>query len=154
MMRFDPLPDPDADDALVCEICGATIPLGSEYVTIAAENEHGEIIGTLMAHAACADALSEDELGALMRTALGEQGDPTPDYDEVLPLEHCCLCGGLIGDADYLNLIEPMHPGDPHSPLVATSFHADCYRADPDGVQRALDEEIQKQRRWRAGTGE
>ena len=49
-------------------------------------------------------------------------------------------------DSDYINLIEPMHPGRVDGPLVATTFHLSCYRDDPDGVQWALDEEVMQQR--------
>lgn len=131
------------DTHTVCDICGTVIPLGMEYVTICAEDESGAVIGHLVAHPECADALNEREIAALLGAVVGDDAD---DLDEILPLERCCLCGDFIGEDDYLNLIEPMLPGDPTSPLVATSFHIACYRDDPDGVQRALDEEILKQR--------
>ena len=150
MKRYDPLSDPGADDdEIVCDICGGVIPLGSEYVTVAAENEEGEIVGHLIAHAACAESLDENELGAIIGAIVDDDNDsddPAAMLDDILPLPNCCLCGDRIGEADYINFVEPMHPGNTHSPLVATTFHTACYRTDPDGVQRAIDEEIQKQR--------
>ncbi|MCA1669988.1 MAG: hypothetical protein LC793_21900 [Thermomicrobia bacterium] len=127
--------------AITCDICGAAI--GTEYVNIAAEDETGAIIGTLIAHPRCAERLNPSDVAALLGAAVGGDED---DLDALLPLERCCLCGGPIADAGYLNLIEAMHPGVVDGPLVATSFHLACYRDDPDGVQRALDEEVMEQR--------
>ena len=129
--------------AVTCDICGAAIAHGTEYVNIAAEDESGAIIGTLSAHPHCAEHLNPSEVAALLGAAVGGDDD---DLDALLPLERCCLCGDRIAGRDYLNLIEPMHPGVVDSPLVATSFHLACYRDDPDGVQCALDEEVMKQR--------
>ncbi len=125
-----------------CDICGREIAPDVEYVDITAEDDNGNPIGHIIAHAYCADALGEDELASLIGAVVGDDAD---DLDDLLPLERCCLCGDEIGSAEYLNLIEPMRPGDPTSPLVAATFHLACYRDDPDGVQRALDEEIIKQ---------
>ncbi len=149
MKQPDFFPGSPDDTRVICDICGEPIPLGAEYVRIAAENDDGEIIGNLVAHAACAEALSETEMDALMGEAMGDSDEPA-ELEDVLPLEHCCLCGDRIGEADHINFIEPMHPDDLHSPLVAASFHMACYRTDPDGVQRALDAEILKQRAERA----
>ena len=151
MKQHDFFPGSPDDTRVICDICGEPIPLGAEYVRIAAENDDGEIIGNLVAHSACAEALSEAEMDALMGEALGELSGAVPDdepteLEDVLPLERCCLCGDRIGEADHINFIEPMHPTDRNSPLVAASFHMACYRTDPDGVQRALDTEIAKQR--------
>lgn len=129
--------------AVTCDICGAAILFGSEYVNIAAEDETGAIIGTLVAHPHCAEHIDPDEVASLLGAAIGTDGD---DLDAILPLERCCLCGEQIDDRDYINLIEPMHPGRVNGPLVATTFHLSCYRDDPDGVQRALDEEVMQQR--------
>gem|GEM_PF-4672233 len=131
------------ESAVICDICGAAIALGTEYVNIAAEDETGAIIGTLVAHPHCAERLNPSDVAAWLGAAVGSDED---DLDALLPLERCCLCGELIAGTEYLNLIEPMHPGVVDGPLVATSFHLACYRDDPDGVQRALDEEVMKQR--------
>ena len=131
------------EHAAICDICGAAIPHGTEYVNIAAEDESGAIIGTLTAHPHCAEHLNPSDVAALLGAAVGGDED---DLDALLPLERCCLCGDPIADKDYLNLIEAMHPGMVDGPLVATTFHLACYRDDPDGVQRALDEEVMKQR--------
>ena len=131
------------EHAVTCDICGAAITLGAEYVNIAAEDETGAIIGTIVAHPACAEHLDPDEIVSLLGAAIGTDED---DLDHMLPLDHCCLCGGHIGDKEYINLIEPMRPGSTTGPLVATTFHLACYRDDPDGVQRALDEEVMQQR--------
>ncbi len=138
--------------AVTCDICGAAIAQGTEYVNIAAEDESGAIIGTLVAHPHCAEHLNPADVAALLGAAVGNDED---DLDALLPLERCCLCGAPIAATDYLNLIEPMLPGIVDGPLVATSFHLACYRNDPDGVQRALDEEVMNQRERRMhGTAE
>ncbi len=142
--------NPTSDDILICDICGGTIAIGSDYVSIAAESEDGTIVGTLIAHAHCATLLSQEEIAARLGAAVGTDAEAMAEH---LPLPRCCLCGDAIGERDYINLIEPMFPGESDGPLVATSFHADCYRADPDGVQRALDEEIMKQRQRRLDEG-
>lgn len=140
--RVDPF-DYTPDYAVTCDICGAAILLGSDYVNIAAEDETGAIIGTLVAHPHCAEHIDADEIASLLGAAVGSDGD---DLDAVLPLERCCLCGEHIADREYINLIEPMHPGRVDGPLVATTFHLACYREDPDGVQQALDDEVMRQR--------
>ncbi len=142
MNPFDYTPD----YAATCDICGAAITLGTDYVNIAAEDEHGTIIGTLIAHPHCAEHLDPGDIAALLGAAVGTDED---DLESLLPLERCCLCGERIGERDYLNLIEPMHPGMVNGPLVATSFHLSCFREDPDGVEQALDEEVMKQRERR-----
>jgi len=140
------------ESAVTCDVCGAAIAQGEEYVNIAAEDETGAIIGTLIAHPHCAEHLNPSDVAALLGAAVGSDED---DLDALLPLERCCLCGDPIADLEYLNLIEPMHPGVVDGPLVATTFHLACYRDDPDGVQRALDEEVMKQRTRRIhGTAE
>jgi hypothetical protein len=142
--------NPTSDDIIMCDICGAAIALGSDYVSIAAEAEDGTIIGTIVAHAHCADTLSQEQIANLLGGTVGTDADTLA---EQLPLARCCLCGGPMNDEEYVNLIEPMFPGDTNGPLVATSFHAACYRSDPDGVQRALEEEIMKQRQRRLAHG-
>jgi hypothetical protein len=129
--------------AVTCDICGAAIAMGADYVNIAAEDETGAIIGTLVAHPHCAERLDRGEIAALVGATVGGDED---DLDAILPLERCCLCGGRIDARDYINLIEPMHPGRVNGPLVATTFHLSCYRDDPDGVQQALDDEVMQQR--------
>lgn len=143
-IRFHSMPD----DAVICDVCGEAINIGDDYVSIAAEDESGTTIGNLIAHPECADRLKPDDIPALLNAAVGIDAE---DLDDVLPLDRCCLCGGAIGALDYINLIEPMHPGELDGTLVATTFHASCYRDDPDGVQRALDDEIltQRARRFR-----
>jgi hypothetical protein len=136
---FDEIPD----SAVTCDICGAAIAFGAEYVNIAAEDETGAIIGTLVAHPHCAEHLDREEIASLVGATLGSESD---NLDAVLPLERCCLCGERIDNREYINLIEAMHPGRVDGPLVATTFHLSCYRDDPDGVQRALDEEVMQQR--------
>lgn len=140
--RLDPF-DHTPGYHMTCDICGAAIPLGTDYVNIAAEDESGSIIGTLVAHPHCAEHLNPSEIASLLGAAIGLDED---DLDDLLPLERCCLCGDQIAGRDYINLIEPMHPGRIDGPLVATTFHLCCWRDDPDGVQRALDEEIMQQR--------
>ena len=135
--------------AVTCDICGAAIPIGTDYVNIAAEDESGSIIGTLVAHPHCAEHLSPSEVASLLGAAVGTDED---DLDDLLPLERCCLCGEQIDAREYINLIEPMHPGQTDGPLVATTFHLSCWRDDPDGVQRALDEEVMQQRARREQT--
>lgn len=138
-IRFHSMPD----DAVTCDVCGEAINIGDDYVSIAAEDESGTTIGSLIAHPECADRLDPDDIPSLLNAATGMDAE---ELDDVLPLDRCCLCGDAIDDHDYINLIEPMHPGEPGSILVATTFHLACYREDPDGVQRALDDEILKQR--------
>jgi hypothetical protein len=138
--------NPTSDDSIVCDICGATIAMGSEYVSIAAEAEDGAIVGTIVAHAQCAETLSQEQIAQLLGGTVGTDED---EVAERLPLARCCLCAEAIGERAYINLIERMFPGDLDGPLVATTFHMSCYRDDPDGVQRALEEEIMKQRQRR-----
>lgn len=140
-----------SDDLLLCDICGGAIATGSDYVSIAAESEDGTIVGTLIAHAHCATLLSQEEIAARLGAAVGTDAAAMAEH---LPLPRCCLCGDAIGEQDYVNLIEPLFPGEPGGPLVATSFHAGCYRVDPDGVQCALDEAIMKQRQRYLDEGE
>lgn len=140
--RLDPFDD-TPDYAVTCDICGAAIVLGADYVNIAAEDETGAIIGTLVAHPHCAEHLDRDEIASLLGAATGDDGD---DLDAVLPLECCCLCGERIDAREYINLIELMHPGRADGPLVATTFHLSCYRDHPDAVQQALDDEVMQQR--------
>ena len=142
--------NPTSDDIVICDICGAAIAIGADYVSIAAEAEDGTIIGTIIAHAHCADTLSQEQIANLLGGTVGTDAEAMA---ERLPLARCSLCGQSIGEEDYINLIEPMFPGETDGPLVATSFHAACYRDDPDGVQRALDEEIMKQRQRRLHEG-
>jgi hypothetical protein len=140
--RVNPFDD-TPEYAVTCDICGAAIAIGSDYVNIAAEEESGAIIGTLVAHPHCAEHLDREEIASLLGATVGSDRN---DLDAVLPLERCCLCGERIDARDYINLIEPMHPGRVDGPLVATTFHLSCYRDDPDGVQWALDEEVMQQR--------
>lgn len=137
---------PTPDDTILCDLCGGAIATGSDYVRIAAESEDGTIVGTLIAHAQCATLLSQEEIAARLGAAVGTDAESMAAH---LPLPRCCLCGHAMGARDYVNFIEPLFPGEPGGPLVATTFHADCYRADPDGVQRALDEEVIRQRQRR-----
>lgn len=140
--RINPF-DYTPEYAAICDICGAAIAQGTEYVNIAAEDESGAIIGTLIAHPHCAEHLDPSDIAALLGAAVGDDED---ELDALLPLERCCFCGGPIGETEFLNVIEAMHPGVVDGPLVATTFHLSCYRDDPDGVQRALDEEVMTQR--------
>jgi len=131
------------DEAVTCDVCGGRIPLGADYAYIDAADAFGNIIGSVIAHEECAAALDAEDVAAILGAAVGTDEET---LDEVLPLERCCLCGVPIGEQDYLNLIEPMIPEETDGALVATSFHLACYRDDPDGVQRALDDEVMKQR--------
>ncbi len=92
--RVNPFDD-SPDYAVTCDICGAAIAMGADYVNIAAEDESGAIIGTLIAHAHCAEHLDREEIAALVGATVGSDSDA---LETVLPLERCCLCGERIDD--------------------------------------------------------